>query len=177
MDVDLHDELLRMAAQDQAVRRRLGRHARLAAGVPAAEQTPEERQDLAWAREIDARNLVRIRAIVRRRGWPGRSMVGGDGAAAAWLLVQHASADRAFQRACLTLLQAAVRAGEAPPMHLAYLTDRLLLADGLRQRYGTQLELVDGVWQPAPLEDPERVDDRRRALGMEPLDAYRRLFD
>lgn len=177
MDVDLHDELLLMAAQDQAARRRLARHPRLARGVPPEQQTEAERRDLAWARQVTARNTARMRAIVTRHGWPGRSLVGDDGAAAAWLLVQHASTDRAFQRGCLTLLQAAVRAGEASGLHLAYLTDRLLLADGLRQWYGTQLELVDGQWRPAPLEDPEGVDARRRALGLEPLDRYRRLFE
>jgi hypothetical protein len=49
---------------------------------------------------------------------------------AAWLLVQHADHDPAFQRVCLELLGGAVRAGEADVRHHAYLTDRVLLAEG-----------------------------------------------
>jgi hypothetical protein len=104
MDAALRDELLGMMAEDQAARRRLLRHPRLATGDPAREPTGEEREDLGRAREIDARNTARMRAIVRERGWPGRSMVDEDGAHAAWLLVQHADADPAFQRTCLGLL-------------------------------------------------------------------------
>jgi hypothetical protein len=174
MNVDLHDELLRMAAQDEAVTDRLARHAR--PGTDDGARSEGELADLARVREVRARNTARMRAIVRRHGWPGWSLVGDDGAAAAWLLVQHAGADRAFQRGCVALLQQAVSAGEAPGAHLAFLTDRVLLADGTPQRYGTQMDLVDGRWVPAHLSDPEGVDDRRRSLDLEPLEAYCRRF-
>jgi hypothetical protein len=47
---------------------------------------------------VDAANTARMKRIVAERGWPGRSLVGDDGAQAAWLLVQHADHDPAFQR-------------------------------------------------------------------------------
>ena len=111
-------------------------------------------------RAVNAANTARMQAIVQACGWPGRSLVGDDGAQAAWLLVQHADRDPAFQRLCLELLNGAVRAGEADARHHAYLTDRVLLAEGGQQRYGTQFLVAGGRWQLRPLADPDRVDDR-----------------
>src|SRR5207244_6160203 len=87
---------------------------------------------------IDADNTAWLKDVVRRHGWPGCSLVGAEAANAAWLLVQHADRDPAFQRECLSLMEAAVAAGDASPADLAYLTDRVLRAEGKPQRYGTQ---------------------------------------
>jgi hypothetical protein len=76
--------------------------------------------------------------MIAEHGWPGRTEVGEDGAHLVWLLVQNAAAsDPAFQRRCLDLLTAAVEAGEAARREWAYLTDRVLLAEGEPQEYGT----------------------------------------
>jgi hypothetical protein len=58
---------------------------------------------------VDAGNLAWLKETVAEVGWPGRSMVGEDGAHAAWLLAQHADRDPAFQRRCLDLVTQAAR--------------------------------------------------------------------
>ena len=153
---DLRDELLRRAGRDQQAR------------VTGDVRLPDGE---AMAR-VDAENLPWLRALVDEVGWPGRSLVGDDGADAAWLLVQHADQDPAFQRRCLGLLGPAVADGEASGAHLAYLTDRVLLAEGRPQLYATQVTSRNGQWVPAPLEDPETVDRRRADLGLPPLADY-----
>lgn len=55
----------------------------------------------------DGFHQARLKAIIDRHGWPGKSLVGEDGAQSAWLLVQHADVDLAFQERCLTLMRAA----------------------------------------------------------------------
>jgi hypothetical protein len=177
MDLGLREELLRMAVTDQDARRRMDGHPRLVDAVPERELTAAEQENVDQLRAVDASNTARMKTIIAARGWPGSSLVGDDGAQAAWLLVQHADHDPMFQRACLELLGEAVRAGEADASHEAYLTDRVLLAEGKQQLYGTQLRLTGGAWQPQPLADPERVDARRRQVGLEPLEDYRRRFD
>src|SRR5579859_1788714 len=122
MNTALRAELLRRMDKDQAAR-----HARDMVAVAAA----------------DADNLPWLKQLVAEHGWPGASMVGTDGAHAAWLLAQHADRDPAFQRECLGLLAAAVQAGEATRSELAYLTDRVLLAEGQPQEYGTQVTVRD----------------------------------
>jgi hypothetical protein len=47
-----------------------------------------------------------------------------------------------------------MHAAEADAHLHAYLTDRVLLAEGNQQLYGTQVMLVGGTWQPRPLADP-----------------------
>ena len=79
-------------------------------------------------------------------------MVGDDGAHSVWLLVQDAAAsDPVFQRRCLDLLAAAVEAGAAAPRELAYLTDRVLLAEGEPQEAGTEVTVRDGQYEPRNL--------------------------
>lgn len=118
---------------------------------------------------VDADNLAWLKEVVAEVGWPGQSMVGEDGAHAAWLLAQHADQDPAFQRSCLELLTQAVASGEAAPAALAYLTDRVLLAEGKAQEYGTQFVAQESGWTPRRLRDPENVDERRAAMSLGPL--------
>jgi hypothetical protein len=107
-------------------------------------------------------------------GWPGRSLVGEDGAEAAWLIALHADHDVGFQRTCARKLEQAVERGEAPARHLAYLTDRLLVHEGQNQRYGTQVRATTDGIESFPVEDPEGLDARRAEVGLEPMQEYLR---
>ena len=80
-------------------------------------------------------------------GWPGRSLVGVEGAHTRLEATQHADRDRAFQRRCLELLRRAVDDGEASAADLAYLTDRVLLANGRRVSVlSTEMALASFTW-------------------------------
>ena len=122
--------------------------------------------------EIDRQNTTWLKVIVEKHGWPGKSLVGEEGAHSAWLLVQHADHDVAFQKKCLDLLKAAVEQEEASPQDFAYLTDRVLIAEKRRQIYGTQLTQEGDKFKPLPIEDEEHVDDRRKEIGLQPLAEY-----
>lgn len=124
---------------------------------------------------IDQANTKWLKDVVNRHGWPGQSLVGARGAAAAWLLVQHADHDPSFQRRSLDLMTA-MPTGEMTPHHIAYLTDRVLLAEGTPQLYGTQVQQVDGIYQPCNLANPDSVDQRRDSVGLEPLADYLHRF-
>ncbi len=115
-------------------------------------------------------NARRLAAVFDAAGWPGVARVGPDGAEAAWRVVQHAIGEPAFVRRGLALLRDAVARGDADPAQLAYLEDRVATFEGRPQRYGTQFDWDEaGVLSPRPLDDPDGVDARRRALGLEPL--------
>jgi predicted RNA-binding Zn-ribbon protein involved in translation (DUF1610 family) len=121
---------------------------------------------------VDTANTAWLREVIDTVGWPGRSLAGDDGAAAAWLLAQHADLDPDFQRRCLGLLAEAVRQDDAAADHLAYLTDRVRLAFGEAQEYGTQVIGRATGWAPARLRDPDGVDERRASVGLPPLADY-----
>lgn len=126
--------------------------------------------------EADARHLPVLRSIVDRHGWPSRSLVGADGAEAAWLLVQHADTDPVFQERCLALIEPLVAAGEVALSEHAYLVDRVRVNRGRPQVYGTQVREVPGGWEPQPVEDPEHLDARRREAGLPPIAEYLRTI-
>ncbi|MER5822686.1 DUF6624 domain-containing protein [Streptomyces mirabilis] len=120
-------------------------------------------------RAVDADNTAALSRIVDEYGWPGFALVGEEAATAAWLLAQHADANPAFQHRALNLLAAAVDAGDADPAHLALLTDRCRVSEGLPQVYGSQyVRDTDGQWRMHPVEDLEHLDSRRAAVGLEP---------
>ena len=120
----------------------------------------------------DMQHAARMKEIVEQVGWPVKTMVGADGAFAAWLLVQHADLDPQFQERCLALMEQALREGEAEAKEVAYLTDRVRVNTGRPQVYGTQFHTVDGVLVPRPLEDPEHVDERRKHVGLGTMEEY-----
>ncbi len=117
---------------------------------------------------VDVPNTHRMKKILAAYGWPGKSLVGKDGAAAVWLLVQHAGHDPPFMEHCLALMRSAVERGEASPKNLAYLTDRVRVHQGKPQRYGTQFKLVGPEQRLVadPIEDEAHVDERRRSVGL-----------
>jgi tetratricopeptide (TPR) repeat protein len=159
---ELRTELLDMQDRDQRLRTEW-----IDAKGPA-EQALGQR-----VMQLDAEQTARLREMVDEHGWPARSMVGEDGAGAAWLIVQHASADVAFQRRCLDLMEPLVEQGEVSAVDVAYLTDRVRMLEGRPQLYGTQFNNVDGKLELHPIEDAEHVDERRAMLGLEPLAEYK----
>ena len=71
---------------------------------------------------------------------------------------------------CLEALDVAVAHGDADPAHYAYLLDRVRMSDGLDQLYGSQFVTgPDGELTPWPLDDPAKVEERRRRLGLPPF--------
>ena len=127
-----------------------------------------------WDSSIDVANTQRMKELVEQIGWPTRSKVGKHASEMAWLLVQHADHDRAFQQTCLSLMKAQA-AGEVSPANMAYLEDRVRVGEGRPQVYGTQFYADEaGNIGPRPIEDPDHVDERRKAVGLQPLSAYAR---
>ncbi len=114
-DEKLRQELLERMAEDQRARQEFIKSSRQHKGVVS--ETAKDALPPAVTRmlELDRRNTARMQEIVDRYGWPGIAMVGQDGEYAAWLLVQHADRDHAFQKRCLVLITEAVQRGQAPP--------------------------------------------------------------
>ncbi len=123
--------------------------------------------------QTDRRHTKRLKAIVKRYGWPGFTLVGHDGADAAFWLVQHADLDVPFQKAALRALEQALKANEVEPFQLAYLTDRIAVAEHEKQTYGTQFAGEYPNLTPQPIADAEHCDVRRAAIGLESLSEYK----
>jgi len=152
----LRRELLRLAQDEEAARTALAQTA-----------TPDPGLILNRRDQITAYS-ARVDAIVSQHGWPGKTLVGDDGARAAWALAQYATENPAFQKRCLEAMQKAPK-GEVLGLFLAYLEDRVRVNDGRKQWYGTLLVVVNGHVKALPIEDEKNVDARRKEVGLEPL--------
>jgi hypothetical protein len=158
MNQALRQELLALVQQDHAF-------------VSAPDDDPNSDQVQRQRLELLGRLRRRLVQILDTHRWPGKSLVGDDGAEAAWLLALHTMPDPEVLRRCLTLMRDAAAAGEAEPWQVAFLVDRVSLVERNVQVYGTTIcRQADGSFGPPLLEDPDRVDARRRAVGLPPLE-------
>lgn len=127
-------------------------------------------------KENYARHQPILEKIVRQYGYPGFRQVGEKSSTNFWLLVQHADAYPRFQRQVLRLMKPEVKRKNADPVNYAYLTDRVALNTGHLGEYGTQV-IYEGAGPTIravarPLRKPARVNKRRAAVGLEPLETY-----
>jgi hypothetical protein len=155
-----------MASTDQAMRQRLdSRHP----------DTPENRQRLEQMLLVDRVNTERLKDLVGRCGWPDKARHGARAVHHAWLVVQHAMHDIAFQKQVLGLIEAR---GEGVTGEFVSLDDRIAVAEKRPQRYGTQLFAPGSnhcALEFEPFDDRDKVEARRARLKMPPLEEYRRM--
>ena len=124
--------------------------------------------------QLTAAGLACVREAIAERGWPGRAVVGARAADVACKLVQHAGGPLPFLRHCLRLIRRSAARGDVPSAQVAYVTDSLRLLAGRKQLYGTKFRVEAGALVPCPIERAASVDERRRLLGLEPLESYAR---
>lgn len=157
-DPQWRDAFMRAAQKDFETRARLAAEGGLWDGYhPEMEAVHQENAALVW----EAFNSI---------GWPGRHKVGDDGAAAAFLIIQHAISRPDVQRRGLMLMLDAIPRGDANMLDAAYLSDRIAVFEGRRQLYGTQFDWMDGELSPAPIDAPEHLEARRASVGLPPLE-------
>jgi hypothetical protein len=155
----LRSELLAMREEDFRVRQEL-----LDSGELGGEYVPR-------MEAVHIKNAACLRELIDLHGWPAEDIAGQDGAGAAWLIAQHSVGEPHFQRHVLELLRACIAQGRVPAWHAAYLEDRIAMQEGRAQRYGSQWmdDPRDGLTRPWPLAEPERANELRASVGLEPL--------
>jgi len=173
---ELAAELLKRMEEDQAARRLFTDLFKQSQGKPKEEIEKEQVELTKKLQAVDNGNRLWLSEKIKQYGWPGKSLVGEQAAHAAWLLVQHADAAPDFQEQCLEQMKAAAP-GEVAPIDIAYLTDRVLVARGRPQVYGTQCEEVDGRFQPRACIEPEALDQRRKEVGLQPIKEYLQVME
>lgn len=126
---------------------------------------------------VDADNLPWLRALIARQGFPTSAQVGKRGVEHAWMLVQHADRDPALQSKVLVQLMPRLKSGDIAKSDVALLTDRVLVAQGKSQRYGSQfVQDSHGQFVPKPIEDTGHLDLHRAQMDLMPLVDYRCLL-
>lgn len=160
MNKELAQKLTAMAEADQYMLQGLFETGEL----PSEEYHPK-------MRSLHESNTAVLKEVINEHGWPGLSLVGPEGAKSAWLIAQHAVSDLGFMSECIDLLKQAVAAEDAEGWQLAFLQDRVLTMSGKDQLYGTQFDVDEDGWPvPFPVSEPDTVNERREALGLNSLE-------
>ncbi|WP_324608106.1 DUF6624 domain-containing protein [Streptomyces sp. 142MFCol3.1] len=146
-------ELLRRVDEE----RRLMRQARTASGH-------RRHRALARCREDNAEALA---TVVHRYGWPSADLVGLPASTAALMILLHAPCPD-FQLKCRDLIADAAADGRCPALHHAYIADHCAVELGRPQYYGTRID--PATLRPYPVRRPQTLDERRRDVGLGPLD-------
>ncbi|HKI05489.1 MAG TPA: DUF6624 domain-containing protein [Thermoanaerobaculia bacterium] len=125
---------------------------------------------------VKSDNTAYLKSLIAEVGWVDSQRFGSTAADAAFLLAQH-SQDLPLMLAALPEIKEEVDAGRLEGETYALLYDRIQLLLGKPQRYGTRMG-QDVAGKPVVLltEEPDKVDTRRRDLGMTPLSQYVGVF-
>lgn len=121
--------------------------------------------------ENDSSNMERVKEIISKYGYPGRTLVGEPTNEAAFFVIQHSNQIETY----LPVIEKAARKKELPFTLYAMMLDRSLMLKGEEQIYGTQamgFEAADSAagkkeWIIWPVRDAKNVNKRRRQAGFE----------
>lgn len=128
-----------------------------------------------WDEAVHVGHITELKRIIEELGgWPTIPLVGDFASMAAWFLVQHDDRDVAFQKECLAVMLN-VPEGEINRRNIAYLDDRIAVAEKKPQKYGTQFYKDEsGEMSPRPIVDLEHIDEVRASMDLEPFEEYRK---
>jgi tetratricopeptide (TPR) repeat protein len=171
-DKPLQSKLLAIFDDDQAIRRQY---------IAAQKEFGHQSKQVDSLSKImlykDSINLIQITEILDKYGWVGSDKVGGQANHTLFLVIQHA--DLKTQQKYLPMMRAAVKNNNASSSALALLEDRVALAEGKKQIYGSQIgyDSETNKSYVLPLEDPDNVDKRRAKMGLGSFADYVKRWD
>lgn len=161
---DLANELNKMAEVDQ-----------IAAWIPQGEykEWPKEKWN-SFKDSVYITHQKRLKQIFDKYGFVGFDLAGEEGSHNFWLMVQHSDHNPDFQKEVLEKMRIQVEKQNAESSNYGLLVDRVNLNTGKPQIYGTQVDYNFDIAQAFPknLADSENVNERRKSIGLEPIEEY-----
>lgn len=120
----------------------------------------------------DSVNLVKVKRILSKHGWVGKSVVGNEANSVLFMVLQHANINT--QKEYLPMLKDAVKKGNAKASSMAMMIDRIAIREGKKQIYGTQLARAPKTeeYYVLPLKNPDAVNIRRKEVGLSTIQDY-----
>jgi len=123
---------------------------------------------------VNKQNSLRLQEIIKQQGWPTINLVGIKGRDAAFVILQQA--EPAMQKRLLPTLKNEFVQGQLSGQKLAAFIDIMLIKSGKKQRYGTQLAIVNGQIVFNDIVDKKNIDQRRQEMNMLPMAQYEMLL-
>ena len=160
---ELQQQLLNMAQQSQQIQTRQKSNA------------TEVLKNMAT--KITQLHTQTLNQIVQLQGWPSKEQVTEAGVKAAFRLVNHSN-NLSFQQNMLPFIIQSYMdkqglSGEA----VAIFTDKVSIAQGKNQVFGTQANVIGGKLVFFKIENEDSVDQLRSQMGMLPLTEYKKSLE
>lgn len=137
-------------------------------GVSAAKIS--EIKDL--IRSKDSINVIKLKSLLAKYGWPGPEEVGAGGCKTVFLVMKEA--DLKTREQYLPVMREAVKNKKCQANNMAIIEDRLAFEQGKKQIWGSHVEknTSTGAYFVSPINDEANVNKRRAEMGMPPLEDY-----
>ena len=152
------------SVRNEIVERNTADQKLLKAKAPHEEIQAQQDANDAWLRET-----------VMRYGWIDAERFGGKASGAAIVMAKH-SADTRLLLAAVPLIEKDLARDAQFAQTFAIAYDQLLLSNGQRQRFGSQICAESGQHPfVCAVETPSQLDQRRASIGLQPLSEYLEL--
>lgn len=172
INVDLKDKLETIYLKDQGIRKIVSgnlpdkRKNELLTAMNINESDIEGNKIYDLIRKIDSTNLLEVESIIKKYGYPSKSLVGKPANKAVFYVIQHSNKVDEY----LPLIRKATKNGDIEKTSLAKMEDRNLMYKGVEQIYGTQIkgqlnkkgEWIYYLW---PIKNVSSVNILRKSVG------------
>lgn len=174
LNMELRNELLAIEAEDQKYRSQMA--ALIKKGDPKIVDSPAFKKLEVQQAAIDKKLLPQVENIIEKYGYPTQAMVGKQPRKTVFLVIQHADLEQ--QEKYLPLFQKAVKDGTLKFKTLALMIDRIEMAKGRPQIYGTQVKRNSetGEFYFYNILNERNLEKRRAAVGLPPIEDYAKRF-
>lgn len=135
--------------------------------------------DLNLGYNIDYYNQQKMKNILDSVGLPTLNDVGIVGISGIFIVAQHADNDILWQKEVLSMFKNASHESNLFLHKIAFLEDRINVAEGKHQMFGTQIKNVDMLNEEIifhPILDSTYLDERRKSHNLMPFKYYKSLF-
>ncbi|PID68027.1 MAG: hypothetical protein CR968_03720 [Flavobacteriia bacterium] len=139
--------------------------------VYESDQRIRKANDLIKYAKEDHRNQELVISIIEKCGMPTLNEVTQKQMNAIWLGLQHTT--KKYRKKYFPLVEKAVENGDLSKQQYALMKDRILMDEGKPQIYGSQIK--NGKLYK--LANPETVNERRKKMGMKPIEDYLKYFN
>src|SRR6185369_9413128 len=155
----LREELIKMASKQRE----------LLLHIVDKDQTKQSDQEK--LNKIYEDDIAKLCQLIKTHGWPTSATVDHDGVFATFHILKNAGTYE-LQRDLLPVIVAAIKKDPLQKREFASLYDRLRVSAGMKQLFGTQAVSMGGFLVLYPIEDEEKLDERRAEYGLAPMDQY-----
>lgn len=126
--------------------------------------------------DIDKKNQQIVVSIIENCGFPKSEKHGRKSVEAVFFVIQHAG--RSLREKYFLQIEESAERGDLERGQVALMEDRILMDRGEKQKYGSQVQKINGSadWTLYPIEDPQNVNKRRAEVGLGPIEEYLEHF-